>query len=45
MASTLDKEVGPVWVGTKVNAKILDVVEKGLDTLLGAWGASAIPGS
>lgn len=45
MASTLDKEVGPVWVGTKVNAKLLDVVEKGLDTLLGAWGASALPGS
>ena len=45
MASTLDKEVGPVWVGTKVNAKMLDVVEKGLDTLLGAWGASALPGS
>lgn len=44
-ASTLDKETGPVWVGTKAPAKILDVVQKGLDTLLGAWGVSAFPGS
>lgn len=39
--STLDKEVGPVWVGTKVNEKWLDMAEKGLDMLLGAWGVSA----
>lgn len=44
-ASTLDKEVGPVWVGTKVNEKWLDLAEKGLDTLLGAWGVSAFSGS
>lgn len=44
-ANTLDKEVGPVWVGTKVNEKWLDVAEKGLDMLLGAWGVSALSGS
>lgn len=44
-ASTLDKEVGPVWVGTKVNEKWLDLAEKGLDMLLGAWGVSAFSGS
>ncbi|NLV44556.1 MAG: hypothetical protein GXY07_08665 [Candidatus Hydrogenedentes bacterium] len=44
-ASTLDKEVGPVWVGNKVNEKWLDLAEKGLDTLLGAWGVSAFSGS
>lgn len=40
LPSTLDKEVGPVWVGVKVNEKWLDLAEKGLDMLLGAWGVS-----
>jgi len=44
-ASTLDKEVGPVWVGTKVTEKWLDLAEKGLGMLLGAWGVSAFSGS